>query len=149
RLHHGEFMWRSRNAATHDGNPIINIWADGRYYVSKDIQRFETNKKASPRLITIPAPTVDVAQFCLEFAQDFCYFLVNRLESALPVEGVKMSWAQIEPLLYLSSVPEFAKKLLIEKQTEIATAFFEMSMPSPTQDAIPLLRTIAMFCEAR
>lgn len=34
-LRHGTFIWLSRNAATHDGNPVISGWADGRYFVPK------------------------------------------------------------------------------------------------------------------
>ncbi len=60
-LRHGTFIWLSRNAATHDGNPVISGWADGRYFVPKDIHRFDSSGK----LIEIPAPTVDVPNFVL------------------------------------------------------------------------------------
>lgn len=42
---HGDFMYKARNAATHDGNPIVNAWVDGRFYVSNDISRFDMHGK--------------------------------------------------------------------------------------------------------
>src|SRR5690348_17328065 len=33
-IRHAEFMHSVRNAITHDGNPVINMWIEGRYYVA-------------------------------------------------------------------------------------------------------------------
>ena len=97
-LRHGAFIWLSRNAATHDGNPVISGWADGRYFVPKDIHRFDSSGK----LIEIPAPNVDVAQFSLEFANDFSNFLMLRLGSLGPVEMPRTSIEDIEKSLDLN-----------------------------------------------
>lgn len=75
KLRHGEFFYLSRNAATHDGNPIINAWVDGRYYVASDIERFDGNGK----FIKIQRPVEDVRTFTLEFSLDFYDLLTARL----------------------------------------------------------------------
>ena len=54
-LRHGKFIHLSRNAATHDGNPIISAWADGKFFVPNEIRRL--NQKGQE--VEILAPTVD------------------------------------------------------------------------------------------
>lgn len=143
-LRHGTFMWLSRNAATHDGNPVISAWADGRYYVPNDIHRFDS----TGNLIKIPAPTVDVAQFCLEFAQDFSGFLATRLSSSGSVEGAKLNIAEIQQFLRSPVVPAFVRQLFDERSVEIESALAKMEM-DPARGAVASLRAIMNFCEAR
>ena len=143
-LRHGRFMWLGRNAATHDGNPVISAWADGRYYVPNDIHRFDR----SGDLIKIPAPTVDVAQFCLEFAQDFSALLVAHLRSLGPIEGERVNIAEIQRFLRSPVVPAFVRQLFDENKAEIESTLTKVKT-DPVGDAVASLLAIAKFCEAR
>ncbi|MBK3823580.1 hypothetical protein [Paraburkholderia aspalathi] len=143
-LRHGKFIWLSRNAATHDGNPVISAWIDGRYFVPNDIQRFGP----AGDLIEIPAPTVDAAQFCLEFAQDFSAFLATRLCSLSSVEGPKSNIAEIEQFLRSPVVPAFARQLFDEQKAKIERALAQIKI-DPVGEAVASLLAIATFCEAR
>ncbi|WP_431080464.1 hypothetical protein [Pseudomonas thivervalensis] len=143
-LRHGKFMWLSRNAATHDGNPVISAWSDGRYYVPNDIHRFGSNGE----LIKIPAPAVDVAQFCLEFASDFSVFLEARLNSLGPIDGAALNIAEIQHFLRSPVVPDFARQLFEERKAEIESAIARVKL-DPIGDAVVSLLAITKFCEAR
>lgn len=143
-LRHGKFIWLSRNAATHDGNPVISAWTDGRYFVPNDIHRFGP----AGDLIEIPAPTVDVSQFCLEFAQDFSAFLAMRLSSLGPVEGPKPNIAEIEQFRHSPVVPALARQLFDEQKAEIERALAQVKI-DPVGDSVASLLAIATFCEAR
>lgn len=59
-----EFIKQSRNAMTHDGSPIINMWSDGLFYVPADIFRLGT--KSKPEIIK--APTENILTVCLKFS---------------------------------------------------------------------------------
>ncbi len=143
-LRHGTFIWLSRNAATHDGNPVISGWADGRYFVPKDIHRFDSSGK----LIEIPAPTVDVAQFCLEFAKDFSNFLLLRLSSLGPIEVPRTSIEDIEKSLDSVMVPAFARQIFTAHKSQIERALM-LVKSDPIGDAISLLRETVTYCETR
>ncbi|OLL27229.1 hypothetical protein BTH42_33925 [Burkholderia sp. SRS-W-2-2016] len=143
-LRHGKFIWLSRNAATHDGNPVISAWSDGRYFVPNDIHRFGR----AGDLIEIPAPAVDAARFCLEFAQDFSAFLAIRLSSLGPVEGPKPNIAEIQQFLHSPVVPDFVRQLFDKQKVEIERVLAQVKT-DPVGDAIASLRAIETFCEAR
>lgn len=143
-LRHGKFIWLSRNAATHDGNPVISAWADGRYFVPNDIHRLDSKGD----LIEIPAPTVDAAQFCLEFAQDFSAFLVARLSVLDSVEGPKPNIDEMRKFLGSPVVPAFVRQLFDEHKLEIERTLMQVKL-DPIGDAVTLLSAIATFCEAR
>jgi len=143
-LRHGKFIWLSRNAATHDGNPVISALVDGRYFVPNDIHRFGL----SGDLIKIPAPNVDAAKFCLEFAQDFSAFLATRLSSLSPVEGTKPNIAEIQQFQHSPVVPAFVRELFDEQKAEIERALTQMKM-DPVGDTVASLLAIGTFCKAR
>ncbi|MFC5427550.1 hypothetical protein ACFPTO_01805 [Paraburkholderia denitrificans] len=143
-LRHGKFIWLSRNAATHDGNPVISAWSDGRYFVPNDIHRFGP----AGDLIEIPAPTVDAGQFCLEFAQDFSAFLATRLSSLRPVEGPKPNIAEIQQFLHSPVVPDFVRQLFDKQKVEIERVLAQVKT-DPVGDAVASLRAITTFREAR
>lgn len=143
-LRHGKFIRHSRNAATHDGNPVISGWADGRYFVPKDIHRFDTSNK----LIEIPAPNVDAAQFCLEFAKDFSNFLVLRLSSIGPIEVPRTSYEDIEKSFESAMVPDFARELIRAQKSEIQRVL-TLIKSDPISDAIGLLRATVTYCDTR
>ena len=70
-VRHLEFLRDVRNAITHDGNPVINMWVDGRFYVGADFVR--QDQRGHPVLIR--APQKDIHALVLEFAEDFCTYL--------------------------------------------------------------------------
>lgn len=144
-LRHGSFMRLSRNAATHDGHPVINARSDGRYYVPNDIQRFDSKGG----LIKIPAPTVDVSQFCLEFSIDFCECLAGRLTSFGPAPGSPANLAEIQHFFLTSHVvPDFARELFQQNQGLIEKAISQIKY-DPVSDAVASLLSVSEFCEAR
>jgi hypothetical protein len=143
-LRHGRFIWLSRNAATHEGNPVISAWVDGRYFVPNDIHRFGPTGD----LIKIPAPTVDAGQFCLEFAHDFSALLATRLNSLGPLEGPKPDIAEIQQFLQSPMVPAFVRQLFDERKAEIGCALAQ-AKADPVGDAIDSLHSIMTFCADR
>ncbi len=66
-IKHMTFIKNSRNALTHDGHPIIDMWINGHYYMARDIIRFD--QRGGEVLIT--APVKDIATVCLEFSIEF------------------------------------------------------------------------------
>lgn len=143
-LRHGEFMRMSRNAATHDGNPMISAWADGHFYVPAEIRRFD-NRGA---LIQIPAPEQDVRTFCLEFALDFSEYLSSKLGPFEHVEGPKLDLSHVEKGLQSPFVPDFARKLLKENRSHIEQALQEAKV-YPAKEAIGALNEMRSFCIAQ
>lgn len=59
---HATFIKGCRNAITHDGQQVINMWVEGKYYVADDFSRITT--KGEER---ITAPSEDIATICTEF----------------------------------------------------------------------------------
>lgn len=118
KLRHGEFFYLSRNAATHDGNPIINAWVDGRYYVASDIERFDGYGK----FVKIQRPVEDVRTFTLEFSLNFYDLLAARLtllgddhQLTLPLIGA----SEIEQIMGSQLIPEDVKSLFSGQIDEI------------------------------
>lgn len=143
-LRHGEFMGLSRNAATHDGHPIITAWADGHYFVPLDIHRFDSRGD----LIKIVAPTEDVSRFCLEFSRDFGDFLANRVHALGPMESVGFSIDELEHCLQSSFVPDFARQLFRDRRSEIEKAIAEVKF-DPVEGCLSMLRQVIEFCDER
>lgn len=118
KLRHGEFFYLSRNAATHDGNPIINAWVDGRYYVGSDIERFDGHGK----FIKIQRPTEDVRAITLQFSDDFYKLLAARLKLlgndhllTQPLIGA----SEIEQIMESQLIPEDVKSVFSANIEEI------------------------------
>ena len=146
-LRHGAFFHLSRNAATHDGNPIISAWADGRYYIPADIVRFDDWGK----LRTIPAPTLDVRTFCLEFSSDMCIFFKLRLQSAdgdADLQGSAFEIDDFEPFIKSNVVPEFAKQLLAENIDQIRTNLASYDH-DPIAPAMQQFDTLSAYCNSK
>lgn len=144
KLRHGKFIWLSRNAATHDGHPVISAWADGRYYVPNIIYRFSPTGE----LIQIPAPIEDVAQLCLEFAQDFTAFLETRLNTLGVIDTTPNIKEIQQALLHSSVVPAFVSQVFNENILEIENLLSQMKI-NQIENIIFSLRSIANYCKAR
>lgn len=144
-LRHGNFIYLSRNAATHDGNPVISGWADGRYFVPHDIERFDSKGE----LVNIPAPDKDIAQVCLEFTYDFCGLLADRLASLKSAQRPMTNIAVIERMFMSSPmVPEFARDLFKQNKAAIERAISQMEF-DPARRTAESLSAIAQFCNDR
>jgi len=112
--------------------------------VPKDLHRFDS----SGNLIEIPAPTVDAAQFCLEFAQNFSNFLMLRLGSIGPIDVPRTSIEDILKSMESAMVPAFARQLVDANRSEIERALISVRR-DPIGDAIASLRAIMTYCETR
>lgn len=144
-LRHGNFISLSRNAATHDGHPVITAWADGYYFVPADIHRIDQRGE----LIRIEAPTEDVGRFCLEFSRDFSELLTNRVRAMGPTSGrFILGIEEIEQGLQSRMVPDFVRQLFHEKRAEIHGAINAAEI-DPARDVIALLARIMEFCDQR
>ena len=146
-LRHGGFMKDVRNAITHDGNPVISAWADGRYFVPNKIVRFEYEK-----VVVIDPPAVDVRQFCLEFTADFARLLSQILKDIPDDERLSMSIFDINEIDVVlrdsAFMPEFAKKILAEQRDEIQKYLQETRVPH-IEEAIKKADDLAVLCSAK
>lgn len=143
-MRHGEFIWLSRNAATHDGHPIVTAWADGHYFIPADIHRLGSRGE----LIKIEAPTVDVSQLCLEFSRDFSDFFAARIQALVPAEGGGFSIDELEKGFQSPLIPEFARRLFENQKSVIAKVIVGMKTDQG-KDALGALVQVIEFCDER
>jgi hypothetical protein len=145
-LRHGSFMRDARNAATHDGNPVVSAWVDGRYFVPAKISRLGDRGQ----VIEIPAPVEDVRTLCLEFAGDFCQLLRKTLldtENIAHLRGASFSMVELEEAIAESKVmPEFAKELFASNRQEIAANLRNVKH-DPVAQAIGYLDEVIRYCD--
>ncbi|WP_058975878.1 hypothetical protein [Pseudomonas syringae] len=146
-LRHGSFMHNVRNAATHDGSPVINGWADGRYFIAAKIIRLDARNK----IIEIPAAIEDVRVICLEFAKDFCHLLRETLLAAENVGHLKESIfdiAEVEEVFANSTLaPDFARELFANTRDVVKNALKEIKH-DPIADAIRELDVAIQYCDS-
>lgn len=120
-LRHGAFMRHARNAATHDGHPVISAWVDGYYFVGAKIVRLDDQG----HLIEVVALREDIRTLCLEFSEDFFQLLRGALlgiNEATRLQGPLFSMSELEEAVKESQViPEFAKRLFNSHRQEIST----------------------------
>lgn len=150
-LRHGSFMKGARNAITHDGNPIISAWADGRYFVPNKIVRLE-RIKGQDKVVVIEPPTADVRQFCLEFTADFASLLSKTLKEIPDNDCLSMTIFDIreidEVFQESSFIPEFAKKLVAEQCDRILEAL-RNTKTLHVEDAVKKADDLTAYCIAK
>ncbi|MCQ8118976.1 hypothetical protein [Methylomonas rosea] len=112
-VRHMDFVAGARNAITHDGNPIIDLWVDGKYYVASPFLRIG----ARGETITVVPPTEDLATVSLEFTHDFSAKLLELVEGTAndpsilkPIYGREY----FEEAMRHPAIPEFARDLYAE-----------------------------------
>jgi hypothetical protein len=146
-MRHGTFMRHARNAATHDGNPVVSAWVDGRYFVPARIIRLDSDGK----IVEIEAPREDVRTVCLEFTRDFCGVLREvfiRSVGAPALAGASFSMTELDEAIAESSVvPAFARQLFAENRDEIARNL-ATSTHDPVASAVSKLDEVVRFCDA-
>lgn len=142
---HGDFMYKARNAVTHDGNPIVNAWIDGRFYVSNDISR--TDMRGKP--IKIVRPIEDIRTVCLQFSEAYAAQLRVSLSNMLGAYTIK-STVDIEDtekfILESTIVPQFVKDVFAAKRDDIFDSLNNMPDFDPIQKAIDRLISLEEFC---
>ncbi len=142
---HGDFMYKARNAATHDGNPIANAWVDGRFYVSNDISRFDMRGTS----IEIVRPVEDIRTVCLQFSRAYAAQLRFSLSNMLGQYTIKstVNLEDAENLIIESAiVPQIAKDMFLFKKNEILDSLKNMPDFDPIQKAIDGLDALIEFC---
>lgn len=139
-------MRDARNAATHDGNPVVSAWVDGRYFVPVKISRLGDRGQ----VIEIPAPAEDVHTLCLEFAEDFCQLLRQTLVEAKDIAHIKgsmFSMAELdETMAELQVIPEVVKQIFAHNRQQIETSIRDVKH-DPVAQAIGHLQEVISYCE--
>jgi hypothetical protein len=136
-LQHGQFFYEARNAATHDGHPVVNTWIEGHFRVLLKIERYDNKNNK----IEIVPPQEDVPTMCLQFAADFCELLIQRLRPHLgraELRGARFTEDQLDGYANSPFVPEFARRLLQEQRGE-HIAQLQASDHDPIDSAIEKL----------
>lgn len=112
-VRHMDFMHGARNAITHDGNPLVNLCVDGKYYVAGPFVRYDSIKK---KTIKVTPPLVDIKTSTLEFTNDLAIKIHELIESvasepeiALPVYGIEF----FDTAIQHPAIPQFAKELYV------------------------------------
>tara|TARA_B100000614_G_scaffold171331_1_gene152511 strand:+ start:382 stop:1095 length:714 start_codon:yes stop_codon:yes gene_type:complete len=125
-VRHIDFIKKSRNAITHDGKPIINMWVEGRFYVACDFVRID----GRDNIEIVEVPKEDVATICLEFTLDLSSILLriikpfkNNCEYIGPMYTAEFFNKAFEH----QAIPEFAKKM--NKDSPIKNSQLTDAMP--------------------
>jgi hypothetical protein len=143
-LEHGDFMLDARNAATHDGHPIVSAWANGRYFVSATIVRL-----AHGKLVEIPAPTEDLRTVCLQFTAGLCQLLRTVLAdsgAATDLEGPLATVDEVDEALAQSPlIPAFVRQLA-ERNRDHLDAILRAQTHDPVAGAIAALDAVSVAC---
>ncbi|WP_236225481.1 hypothetical protein [Pseudomonas pseudonitroreducens] len=144
---HGEFFYLSRNAATHDGNPVVSMWADGKFYVPQDIIRFDNRGD----LVVIPAPEDDVRVFCLEFCLDFAVqFKARMTNSDVDADVINGAFDinELKGFMESDKIPQFAKDLFDQNMGSIEASLKEAKF-NPAHQAVSALDSLIEYCNAK
>lgn len=144
RLRHGAFIKEARNAATHDGNPVVNGWVDGEYYTLGKIIRLDSKDK----VLTIEPPLLPTVRVCSEFAEDLCALMARKLAAhrgRADLTGAVLTEDMLNHFFESPLVPEFAKELF-RRDKEQSLLAVQNSTHDPIQDASAELTKIAAYC---
>ncbi|MEE9309579.1 MAG: hypothetical protein V3U64_01020 [Cocleimonas sp.] len=109
-VRHLQFMKQCRNSITHDGMPIINLWAEGKFYIACDFYRVNNQGKTE----LVYAPEQDIATICKEFSIDFISLIkglidnrLSLLNSCTPLYDKHFTGLAMNH----PAIPDFARKL--------------------------------------
>lgn len=121
---HSKFIKNSRNASTHDGFSIINLVADGKFYVSSDITGVykDKNEYKSIKIIT---PTEDILTVCVCFSQGLFLKIKQWFEEhskSLPQYSIEDYIRSFNPNNIKVGMPEEIKQLIHDSQDDILKA---------------------------
>lgn len=140
-VRHMRFMHAVRNAVTHDGNPVVNLWVDGRFYVACNFVRL--GGRGEP--IEVEAPAEDIETIAVQFTDDLCSYLRNAL---LPLRGDQTLSGPLYGVEFFDSainhpaVPEFANHLYATSDRSAVN----QSRADPVMETISELDALAICC---
>lgn len=144
-LSHGAFMRQARNAIAHDGNPIINSWVNGRFFVALNISRLGSNGEP----VEIARPVVDVRTFCLQFAEAFAARLGDSLRSLVgqfEIGGASFDRTELTMAVNETPIiPDVFKRMMIEHLDDIGVAIEEAAPFDPIVKSVGELDAISKF----
>jgi len=115
---HSIFIKGCRNAITHDGMQIINAYADGKYYVANNIERFDNYGK----FVKLESPKQDILSLCLEFSIDLMKIIEEITDEYglhIPIQSKENKLEYIEKCFDNPFIPEFAKDLFQQNREMI------------------------------
>jgi hypothetical protein len=142
-VRHMQFMRAIRNAITHDGNPVINLWTDGRFYVACDFLRLDQNQQQ----VRVQAPTEDVETLAIQFTTDLCSHLrcaVSPLVGNDALTGPLYGAEFFDNAMNHPAVPAFAQRLY----AEVDRPALERSDGDPVAEALSELDALLSFCRS-
>lgn len=143
-IRHLQFIQSIRNAITHDGNPVINMWVDGRYYVACDFVRLGQKQKP----VAVKAPTEDIHTIVLEFTEDLCSYLhstCSRFLGDQSVVGPLYGQEFFTKAIKHSAIPEFAQRLYWESHD----LNFKSTSNEPLSEVLKELDSLVALCRDR
>lgn len=146
-LPHGTFMYQARNAATHDGNPIVNAWVDGKFYVATNINRLDM--RGNP--IEIIRPEADIRTISIQFAAGFSTLLRDRLTPLLgqfEIAGSPVNSTELQAIINDSSlIPDDVKQMISANHDDIVKAIENASPFDPVKKAIMQVEHLTAYCD--
>ena len=140
-IRHLHFMKSIRNAVAHDGNPVINLWVDGCYYVACDFVRLGWNHQP----LAVKAPIEDVHTIIVEFTEDLCSYLRDAFSHYVgdqtligPLYGQEFFNTAINH----PAIPEYAQRLY----GELDRSALQLDPCEPLSEALKELDSIVTLC---
>ncbi len=146
-IRYGKFMKEARNASTHDGYSIINSTIDGKYYIYKDIMRFQHKK-----LIIIDVPNEDIEYICTHFS----YYLFNKIKnllstnkSSLPKSSIEDIKNQLDPNSFKVLIPEEVKYMMNNaiENNELINKIHEIVTQNNAENEYSSINNILNICK--
>lgn len=144
KIRHLQFVQSIRNAITHDGNPVINLWVDGRYYVACDFVRLGQKQKP----IEVKAPSEDIHTIVLQFTEDLCSYLhsvFSRFLGDQSLVGPLYGQEFFTKAINHSAIPEFAQGLYWESYD----SNFKPASSEPLSEVLEELDSLVALCRER
>ncbi|GEM_PF-973414 len=124
KVKHANFIKSCRNATTHDGQEIINAYADGKYYIAGKLERVAITK-GQGRLIIIEPPIEDLKTLCIEFSiglMSVITEIINHYGTNIPVSSAKNRYEYAEEFILGShAVPDDIKDIIRENKNFLAS----------------------------
>jgi hypothetical protein len=143
-VRHMRFMHAVRNAITHDGNPVVNLWADGRFYIACDFVRLDSRGKP----VEFKAPAEDIETLAVQFTDDLCSYLrsvLSPLRGNQALSGPLYGAEFFDNAINHPAVPVFAKNLYAGADRSAV----EQSRADPVTELLSELSALASYCDAQ
>lgn len=140
-IRHMQFMRAVRNAITHDGNPVVNMWVDGRFYIGCDFVRIDSKGKT----INVKAPVEDIETLVVGFTSDLCSYLrdvLSPLRDNKALLGPLYGTVFFDNAINHPAVPSFAKNIYAATERSI----LEKNRVNPVEELLSVLSALVADC---